>query len=69
MRKNRIQKFTWLINKNDQQSITDINWRLKILQKCNNNHTVESTKKNSINQESNPKNEVFWTIYKKNLIN
>ena len=33
MRKNKIQNFTWLIDKSHQQSITEINWRTKSLTK------------------------------------
>ena len=64
MIKNKMQKFTWLINQIHQQSITKINWRLKILQKYNSNHQKSNKESKNI-QESNLKNEVFWTIYRK----
>ena len=74
MRKNKIQKFTLFINKRTNvnnywksASITIINQVLKTLQKLN-NQKLRKTKCNNMMfnlQESNLKNEVFWTIYKK----
>ena len=65
MRKSKIRKFAWLITNNHlQESQSNQQSHKKSNDNQKSNNTV-STNMVSNNTESNLKNEIFWTIYRK----